>query len=93
MIVSQWFGWLHAKLTAAARSATGDAGAATTQITRALVASLTALATQIQALSARIAEQLTVHADAQIFLSLPARVAGTGLRSYRGDLARPRTHR
>jgi transposase len=58
-------------LTGAPRGATGDDGAALAHTTRALLAVLTSLVAQIKALSEQIAEQLTRHADAQIFTSLP----------------------
>lgn len=51
--------------------ATGDEGAANAHITRAMVAALTSVATQIKTLDAQIAEQLSLHADAHIFTSLP----------------------
>jgi transposase len=50
---------------------TGDNGAANAHLTRALVAALTSVAAQIKALDSQIAEQLTLHADAHIFTSLP----------------------
>ena len=59
---------LYARLTSAPRSTTGTGGTATTG---AFVAVLGSLVTQIKALDAEIAEQLTRHADAQIFTSLP----------------------
>jgi transposase len=62
---------LHARLAAAPRGATGDDGAAKAHITRALLAVLTSLVTQIKALDAQITEQLALHADAHIFTSLP----------------------
>jgi hypothetical protein len=62
---------LHARLTAAPRGATGQEGAAHVHITRALVATLTALVEQIAILSNQIGEQLAAHADAHIFTSLP----------------------
>ncbi len=62
---------LHARLTAAPPGATGDDGAAQAHITRALLAVLTSLVTQIKALEAQIAEQLALHADAHTFTSLP----------------------
>ncbi|MBN9103083.1 MAG: IS110 family transposase [Pseudonocardia sp.] len=62
---------LHAHLRTAPPGATGDAGAAAASVTRALVAALTALVTQIHALDAHIAALLRQHADAHIFLSLP----------------------
>ena len=62
---------LHAHLTAAARGATGPAGAAAAEVTHAFVAALTALVTQIKALDQRITALLDDHADAHIFRSLP----------------------
>ena len=62
---------LHGRLTGAPRGATGDDGAANAHITRALVAALSSVATQIRTLDAQIAEQLARHADANIFTSLP----------------------
>jgi len=62
---------LHARLAAAPRGATGDDGAAKAHITRALLAVLTSLVTQIKALDAQIAEQLALHPDSPIFTSLP----------------------
>ena len=62
---------LHARLTGAPRGATGEEGAAHVHITRALVATLTALVEQITVLSQQIDVQLAAHADAHIFTSLP----------------------
>jgi transposase len=62
---------LHARLTAAPRGATGDQGAAATHITRALLATLEVITEQIKILTEQIDEQLTLHADAHIFTSLP----------------------
>jgi transposase len=62
---------LHARLAAAARGAVGDHGAAQARVTRALLAALAALVTQIRNLDAQIAEQLDLHADAHVFTSLP----------------------
>ncbi|MDT4971705.1 MAG: hypothetical protein QOG22_1848 [Pseudonocardiales bacterium] len=62
---------LHAHLTAAPHGLTGPHGDAHAHITRALVAALTAIATQIRALTKQIEQQLTTHADAHIFTSLP----------------------
>jgi transposase len=62
---------LHRRLAAAPRGATGDDGTARAHITRALLAVLDALVAQIKALAAQIAEQLSLHADAHIFTSLP----------------------
>jgi transposase len=62
---------LHRKLAAAPPGTTGDDGAAQAHITRALLAVLASLVTQIKALEAQIAEQLSLHADAHVFTSLP----------------------
>jgi transposase len=62
---------LHTRLTAAPRGATGDDGTAQAHVTAALHAVLTTLVEQIKALSEQIAEQLTLHADAHTFTSLP----------------------
>ena len=59
---------LYHRLTNAPR---GTAGANGTATTAAFVAVLSSLVAQIKALDADIAEQLTRHADAQIFTSLP----------------------
>jgi transposase len=62
---------LHARLTAAPRGATGDDGRAGACITRALLAVLASLASQVKVLSGQIGEQLAAHADQNIFTSLP----------------------
>jgi hypothetical protein len=62
---------LYARLTAAPRGATGPDGQASAGITRALVAVLTSLTSQIKILSAQITDQLAAHADQHIFTSLP----------------------
>ena len=62
---------LYQRLTSAPRGATGEAGAASAQVTRALTAVLASLNTQIKALDAQIAAQLASHADGHIFTSLP----------------------
>jgi len=62
---------LHARLTAAPRGTTGETAAAGAHITRALLAVLTTLATQIKALTDQISRQLADHADAPVFTSLP----------------------
>jgi transposase len=62
---------LYQRLIAAPRGATGQAGAASAQVTRALAAVLASLNTQIKALEAQIAAQLAEHADGHIFTSLP----------------------
>jgi transposase len=62
---------LHARLLAALRGATGEHAAVHAGTTKALVAILTALNTQIQALAASIGNQLDTHPDPAIFTSLP----------------------
>ena len=62
---------MYARLTAAPRGATGDAGAVAAHVTRALLGALTALVAQIDALTEQIREQLALHADGHIFTSLP----------------------
>lgn len=62
---------LLAHLKSAPRGATGDDGNARAHATRALLTVLTSLVEQIRALQAQITEQLALHADAQIFTSLP----------------------
>ena len=62
---------LHARLTSAPRGAIGEDGAAETHVTRALLTVLRTVSEQIKALSVQIDEQLTLHADAHIFTSLP----------------------
>jgi transposase len=62
---------LHARLARAPRGAAGDDGDAQAHVTRALLAVLTSLVTQIKILEAQVAEQLALHADAHVFTSLP----------------------
>ena len=62
---------LYQRLTSAPRGATGEQGAASAQVTRALAAVLASLNTQIKNLEAEIAAQLAAHADGHIFTSLP----------------------
>jgi len=78
---------LHARLTAAPRGVGGAHGQARAHITLALVAALRALAEQIRALEAQIAEQLALHPDAPIFTSLPkaGQVRAARLLSEIGD--------
>ena len=59
------------RLVAASRGATGHHGAAQVHITVALLAVLTTLTEQIKALTEQISQQLALHADQQIFTSLP----------------------
>jgi len=62
---------LHQRLTAAPVGATGPTADTAAAVTAAFVAVLRTLTTQIEALAARIAEQLALHPDAPIFTSLP----------------------
>lgn len=62
---------LFGHLTSAPRGATGEDGAALAQTTRALLAVLTSLVTQIKALAEQIGKQLAAHTDGHIFTSLP----------------------
>ena len=62
---------LYERLRSAPGGATGEQGAASAQVTRALAAVLASLNTQIKALEAQIAGQLAAHADSHIFTSLP----------------------
>jgi transposase len=59
------------RLRTAPRGATGEHGTAAAHTTRALLAVLSSLVEQIKTLSEQITEQLALHADAQIFTSLP----------------------
>jgi len=61
--------WTH--LDGAPRGTTGPQAVARGNITLALVATLTALRAQIDALDDQIADQLATHPDAAIFTSLP----------------------
>ncbi|MFG1953733.1 transposase [Micromonospora sp. NPDC048830] len=62
---------LHAGITAAPRGATGDHGHALAGITRAYLATLQAITTQIDALEQQITEALALHPDREVFTSLP----------------------
>jgi len=61
--------WAH--LDNAPRGTTGTQAAPRAEITLTLVATLTTLRTQINALEAQIADQLAAHPDAATFTSLP----------------------
>jgi transposase len=61
--------WHH--LEGATRGTTGPEGTARAHITLALIAGLSTLRAQINALEDQIAEQLATHPDAAIFTSLP----------------------
>ena len=62
---------LHERLTQAPQGTSGPAGDTAAAVTAAFVATLRTLCAQIDALAARIAEQLDLHPDAPIFTSLP----------------------
>ena len=62
---------LHTRLRDAPAGTTGPAGDTAAAVTAAFVAVLRTLTAQIEALAARIAEQLQLHPDAPIFTSLP----------------------
>uniref|UniRef100_UPI001C5E329F IS110 family transposase n=1 Tax=Pseudonocardia nigra TaxID=1921578 RepID=UPI001C5E329F len=62
---------LLAHLRTAPPGATGEHGAAAAHTTRALLTVLASLVAQVKALSEQISEQLALHADGQIFTSLP----------------------
>ena len=78
---------LHARLTAAPRGATGTDAHTSAAVTAAFVAVLRTLTAQIEALAARISEQLDLHPDAPIFTSLPrsGRVRAARLLAEIGD--------
>ena len=78
---------LYARLVAAPRGATGKDSAAQVHITRALLALLATLNEQIKALTTQISRQLEVHADQQIFTSLPRsrRIRAARLLAEIGD--------
>src|SRR4051812_8780699 len=78
---------LHQRLTAAPAGATGPAAHTAAIVTAAFVAVLRTLNAQIEALAARIAEQLDLHPDAPIFTSLPrsGRVRAARLLAEIGD--------
>jgi transposase len=62
---------LHQRLVDAPAGVTGPAGDTTAAVTAAFVATLRVITNQIDALAARISEQLDLHPDAPIFTSLP----------------------
>ncbi|MEV6817057.1 IS110 family transposase [Micromonospora sp. NPDC051296] len=64
-------GLLHAHLLAATRGTTGPEAIARGHVTAALVAGLTTLREQINALEEQIEVQLVQHPDAEVFTSLP----------------------
>jgi transposase len=66
---------LYQRINAAPRGATGESGQALAGITRAYLAALAAITTQIDALAQQIAEALDAHPDKEIFTRLPK--AGT----------------
>ena len=78
---------LHARLRDAPAGTTGPAGDTAATVTTAFVAVLRSITAQIEALAARIAEQLDLHPDAPIFTSLPrsGRVRAARLLAEIGD--------
>ena len=78
---------LHARLSAAARGATGADAAANAALTSSFLAVLTGLVEQIKTLTSHIEAQLAAHADAHIFTSLPrsGRVRAARLLAEIGD--------
>ena len=78
---------LHSRLTAAPRGSTGAIALSHAPITRALIAVLTTLVTQIKELEAEISRQLLAHTDQHIFTSLPkaGRVRAARLLAEIGD--------
>ena len=62
---------LYQRLAGAPRGTAGDDGTAQAHVTRALLAVLTSLVTQVKALDAQIAGQLALHPGAHVFTSLP----------------------
>lgn len=78
---------LHARILAAPRGATGLHGSSQAPITASYVALLRTLIAQIKTLEIHINAQLTAHADAHIFTSLPraGRVRAARLLAEIGD--------
>jgi transposase len=66
---------LHARITAAPRGATGTHGRALAGITRAYLACLDAITTQISALNRQISDAYDAHPDKPVYATLPK--AGT----------------
>ncbi len=66
---------LHGRISAAPRGATGTHGQALAGITRAYLATLTAITAQIHALKQQITTALDTHPDSHVFTDLPK--AGT----------------
>lgn len=62
---------LHERLSTAPAGTTGPAGDTAAAVTAAFVATLRTITAQIDALAARITEQLDLHPDKLIFTSLP----------------------
>ncbi len=78
---------LHARLVAAPRGPVGAEAEANAAVTSALVTVLQTLLIQIKAIASSIDTQLSTHADAQIFTSLPraGRVRAARLLAEIGD--------
>jgi len=78
---------LHQRLTEAPAGVTGPPADTAATVTAAFVATLRTITSQIDALTARISEQLDLHPDAPIFTSLPrsGRVRAARLLAEIGD--------
>ena len=78
---------LHARLVAAPRGLGGETAEAMAAVTTALVRAVAATQAQVEALEARIAEQLLAHPDGGTFMSLPrsGRVRAATLLAEVGD--------
>jgi transposase len=78
---------LHARLVAAPRGPVDEATDAMAAVTLALVRAIAAVRDEVEALEARIAEQLALHPDGALFTSLPraGRVRAAALLVEVGD--------
>jgi transposase len=78
---------LHARLVAAPRGRVGEGADAMAAVTLAYVRAIAAIREQVEALQARIAEQLPAHPDGPLFTSLPrsGRVRAAALLAEIGD--------
>lgn len=78
---------LHARLEAAPRGHVDEATDAMAAVTLALVRAIAAVRDQVEALEARITEQLALHPDGSLFTSLPrsGRVRAAALLAEVGD--------
>jgi transposase len=78
---------LHARLEAAPRGRTGEAAEAMAAVTLAFVRAIGTVRDEIDALESRLREQLLLHPDGAIFMSLPrsGRVRAAALLAEIGD--------